>query len=405
MAGLRHVDRLRLPVQPRPRDERGGARGRSCARPRCTTSASTRPTWPRSAGGTRGGCSTSPSLPTLARDRGDDHHQPLLGRPRDPLLLDLRRCSRSSAPSPPWRAGRPGTSGRCRILMFFSVVFLVVETPRYRTAIDPFIVLLATAALVTAARRALASEVDPIALRYARGRPRRRRRRRADGRFRAASCLGHRPVAGGSCRRTRPQTPQAPSEGRVPRHPPEDRLCPAGRQRSRRGPRASTPSRPQLLRRAGAPVLSAGVSRHRGRPPRWRANGALVPPRTADGHGRDALLTARRRASVSTHAGAEATAVILKSNRCDHCEAASEEQALEFWRSRRERAGANDGAVGKQPSNPSVPDALSDIGGNARGAATTCRARRDGSCHIPTPFRARHCYARWPRASGGGADP
>jgi hypothetical protein len=42
------------------------------------------------------------------------------------------------------------------ILMFFSVVFLVVETPRYRTPIDPFIVLLAAAALVTAARRALA---------------------------------------------------------------------------------------------------------------------------------------------------------------------------------------------------------------------------------------------------------
>jgi hypothetical protein len=35
-------------------------------------------------------------------------------------------------------------------------VFLVVETPRYRTPIDPFIVLLAAAALVTAARRALA---------------------------------------------------------------------------------------------------------------------------------------------------------------------------------------------------------------------------------------------------------
>ena len=45
------------------------------------------------------------------------------------------------------------------ILMFFSVVFLVVETPRYRTPIDPFIVLLAAAALVTAARRALAAEV------------------------------------------------------------------------------------------------------------------------------------------------------------------------------------------------------------------------------------------------------
>ena len=38
-------------------------------------------------------------------------------------------------------------------LMFLSVVFLVVETPRYRTPIDPFLVLLATAALVTAGER------------------------------------------------------------------------------------------------------------------------------------------------------------------------------------------------------------------------------------------------------------
>ena len=42
------------------------------------------------------------------------------------------------------------------ILSFFSVIFLVVETPRYRTPIDPFLVLLATAALVTVARRVLA---------------------------------------------------------------------------------------------------------------------------------------------------------------------------------------------------------------------------------------------------------
>jgi hypothetical protein len=42
------------------------------------------------------------------------------------------------------------------VLMFLSVVFLVVETPRYRTPIDPFLVLLATAAVVTAARRVLA---------------------------------------------------------------------------------------------------------------------------------------------------------------------------------------------------------------------------------------------------------
>ena len=31
------------------------------------------------------------------------------------------------------------------VLSFLSVVFLVVETPRYRTPIDPFLVLLATA--------------------------------------------------------------------------------------------------------------------------------------------------------------------------------------------------------------------------------------------------------------------
>jgi hypothetical protein len=34
-------------------------------------------------------------------------------------------------------------------LMFLSVVFLVVETPRYRTPIDPFLVLLAAAALAS----------------------------------------------------------------------------------------------------------------------------------------------------------------------------------------------------------------------------------------------------------------
>jgi hypothetical protein len=33
------------------------------------------------------------------------------------------------------------------LLMYLSVVFLVVETPRYRTAIDPFIILLAALAV------------------------------------------------------------------------------------------------------------------------------------------------------------------------------------------------------------------------------------------------------------------
>ena len=120
------------------------------------------------------------------------------------------------------------------------------------------------------------------------------RRRRASGRPTgvvsppaAAACRRRRlcrarvgPLAcgGRSCRRTRPQTPQAPSEGRVPRHPPERRPCPAGLHRLSRDPPASTPSRPRLLRRIGAPVLSAGVSRHCDVPPRWRANAALVVP-------------------------------------------------------------------------------------------------------------------------------
>ena len=38
-------------------------------------------------------------------------------------------------------------------LMYLSVVFLVIETPRYRTPIDPFIVMLAALALVAAGRR------------------------------------------------------------------------------------------------------------------------------------------------------------------------------------------------------------------------------------------------------------
>jgi hypothetical protein len=46
--------------------------------------------------------------------------------------------------------------------------------------------------------------------------------------------LGPLACAGGSCRRTRPQTPQAPSEGRVPRHPPDHRPCRVGRRRWRR---------------------------------------------------------------------------------------------------------------------------------------------------------------------------
>jgi 4-amino-4-deoxy-L-arabinose transferase-like glycosyltransferase len=50
----------------------------------------------------------------------------------------------------------PGFVWAVPILMFLSVVFLVVETPRYRTPIDPFLVLLAAAALVTGFERARA---------------------------------------------------------------------------------------------------------------------------------------------------------------------------------------------------------------------------------------------------------
>jgi 4-amino-4-deoxy-L-arabinose transferase-like glycosyltransferase len=57
------------------------------------------------------------------------------------------------------------------LLLYLSVVFLVVETPRYRTGIDPFIVLLAAVALVGAwdavatrvgARTARQAPADPV---------------------------------------------------------------------------------------------------------------------------------------------------------------------------------------------------------------------------------------------------
>ena len=68
------------------------------------------------------------------------------------------------------------------------------------------------------------------------------------------------------------------------------------------------PSRPQLLRRLGAPPLSAGVSRHRGRPPRWRANGCAPAARTAVpiGTSSDQILVA---------AEAHAPAVLRKPHR------------------------------------------------------------------------------------------
>ena len=75
------------------------------------------------------------------------------------------------------------------LLMYLSVVFLVVETPRYRTAIDPFIVLLAALALTRRVSGGGQADRCPIARRRAarRARPRRRRgrARSARGRTRA----------------------------------------------------------------------------------------------------------------------------------------------------------------------------------------------------------------------------
>ena len=67
------------------------------------------------------------------------------------------------------------------VLMFLSVVFLVVETPRYRTPIDPFLVLLAAAAVTAGWERARA--LLPLARDHEVLRPRERQeaRRRALG--------------------------------------------------------------------------------------------------------------------------------------------------------------------------------------------------------------------------------
>jgi 4-amino-4-deoxy-L-arabinose transferase-like glycosyltransferase len=63
------------------------------------------------------------------------------------LLAVAGACTARARAAPLWLWAIP-------LLMYLSVVFLVVETPRYRTAIDPFIVLLAALA-VTKRRRVL----------------------------------------------------------------------------------------------------------------------------------------------------------------------------------------------------------------------------------------------------------
>ena len=110
------------------------------------------------------------------------------------------------------------------LLMYLSVVFLVVETPRYRTAIDPFIVLLAALALTrasgagradrcpTARRRAAPRATPPRRrgrARSARARTRARRTgssaaRRAAGRRSASTSRPRNASCGERCACSRP---------------------------------------------------------------------------------------------------------------------------------------------------------------------------------------------------------
>ena len=76
-----------------------------------------------------------------------------------------------------------------------------------------------------------------------------------------AVSAGPQPVAGGSCRRITLLRLRRLRLRTCPPPPAVKRPCRVGRMRPRRGPRASTPSRPQLLRRAHAP----------GSPPEYRA--------------------------------------------------------------------------------------------------------------------------------------
>ena len=72
-----------------------------------------------------------------------------------------------------------------------------------------------------------------------------------------------------------PQTPQAPSEDVSAATRPSGVLAALGACARVAVRGRLLPPRPRLLRRAGALLLSAGVSRHRGRPARWRANGCV----------------------------------------------------------------------------------------------------------------------------------
>jgi hypothetical protein len=98
-----------------------------------------------------------------------------------------------------------------------------------------------------------------------------------------------------------PQTPQAPSEDVSAATHPSTVFAREGTTARVAVRDRLLPPRRQLLRRVSAPLLSAGVSRDRGLPPRWRANGALASPR--NGKGRSWALRVAGRAVAASAPG------------------------------------------------------------------------------------------------------
>src|SRR3954454_660837 len=86
----------------------------------------------------------------------------------------------------------------------------------------------------------------------------------------------------------------------------------------RRGPCAFTPLRPQLLHRVRALTPSAGVSRDRGLPPRWRANGCARVSSTADRRASDWERDCCYQATVEV--------IAASSSRTDACHEAALDQ-------------------------------------------------------------------------------
>ena len=110
------------------------------------TSASTRATSAWSRGGRRGGCSSSAGSTGRATRRRRSASA-RAGRTPASSASGSSRCWRWPARSRSCARRTPFFVWLIPILLYLSVVFLVVETPRYRTGIDPFIVMLAALAL------------------------------------------------------------------------------------------------------------------------------------------------------------------------------------------------------------------------------------------------------------------